>query len=188
MCDHSAAGSASTASLHPCPSALVLKMVSCCTTAAFGCLVTELPRNRSSTALSVPLTSTVRSLTYARSEQRGAAGCIQYCQRSSHWALSRCCKTENGQGTLSIQRTDRQTAAGRGSGSHTRLVICTARLGARHRDESARRRRSGLVSARTRLHAPPAPRPSSRALLLHTSFKHTRACQKQLQRNMCPQS
>lgn len=172
MCDHSAAGSAPTASLHPCPSALVLKMVSCCTTAAFGRSVTELPRSRSSTALSVPLTSTVRSLTYARSEQRGAAGCIQYCQRSSHWALSRCCKTENRQGTLSTQQTDSQAqdearALTAGGYLHTRL-------GARHGAESARRRGSGLVSAHGGTDSaphPPAPRPSS--VLCSTRLSNT---------------
>ena len=51
-------------------------------------------------------------------------GCIQYCQRSSHLALSRCCKTENVQGTL--RHTPNRQTAGKDEfqqSSRTELVI-----------------------------------------------------------------
>lgn len=50
--------------------------------------------------------------------------CIQYCQRSSHLALSRCCKTENVQGTLS--HTPNGWRAGKDKfeqSFHTKLAI-----------------------------------------------------------------
>lgn len=66
----------------------------------------------------------IRWLTYDHSKQHGAVECIQYCQRSSHLALSRCCKTENVQGTL--RHTPNRQTAGKDKfqqSSHTKLVI-----------------------------------------------------------------
>lgn len=57
-------------------------------------------------------------LTCGRSEQRGAEGCSQCCQRSSRWAPSRCCKTKTTQGTLRQAPNRDRAGAGTAELSH----------------------------------------------------------------------
>lgn len=147
----------------------------------------------------------IRWLTYDHSKQHGAVECIQYCQRSSHLALSRCCKTENVQGTL--RHTPNRQTAGKDKfqqSSHTKLVIWKQTSGWRAVVKSSnteKRRRStapsGGVSvnkAHSRYRDPPLD-----ALSDHPGFKpelprspatrHLSAIntlgKKRLQRNMC---
>lgn len=57
-------------------------------------------------------------LTYGHSKQRGAAGCIQYCPRSSRLAPSRCCKTKTRQGRLRQTPNRDRARAGPAQFSH----------------------------------------------------------------------
>lgn len=115
-------------------------------------------------------------LTYGHSKQRGAAGCIQCCQRSSRWGLSRCCKTKNGQGTL------RQTGTGSAELAH-RGEHLTAVVRGSHTERRARHQAEGSMCQHTSAHGI-TPLLHHTLLLsnqsshCHASFSHTQPCQK----------